>query len=133
MFLPLDMLEERVYQLIGVTGIQIENALTELIMEGDAVEKEENGQTRVYLTSFYTAEQGIARRLLSLAEVRQEIAPEEKADRLKQVESAAKITLAPNQQEAVMEALSEGVLVITGGPGTGKTTIINTLLEPLSG
>ena len=132
-FLPLDLLENRVYQLIGVTGIQVENALTELIMEGDVVEKEETGQMRVYLTSFYTAEQGIARRLLSLAEVRQDIAPEEKADRLKQVENAAKITLAPNQQEAVMEALSEGVLVITGGPGTGKTTIINTLLDILEG
>ncbi|MFQ9800717.1 MAG: helix-hairpin-helix domain-containing protein [Clostridia bacterium] len=61
-FLPLDLLEDRVYQLIGVTGIQAENALTELIMEGDVVEKEETGQMRVYLTSFIRREQGIARR-----------------------------------------------------------------------
>ena len=130
-YLPLDRLEDEVFNLIGISGIMVDNALTESVMEGQLVHKRELEEERVYLKSFYTAEAGVARRLTELLQQPQPIAEEQYKLRMKQIEKDQKIELSDEQREAVLAALSEGVLIITGGPGTGKTTIINVLLELL--
>ena len=130
-YLPLDRLEDEVYRLIGISGIMVENALTESVMEGQLVQKRELEEERVYLKSFYTAEAGVARKLMELIEQPQTIAEETYKQRVQKIEKEQKIELSDEQREAVLAALREGVLIITGGPGTGKTTIINVLLELL--
>ena len=130
-YLPLDKLEDEVYRLIGLSGLMVENALTESVMEGQLVQKRELEEERVYLKSFYAAEAGVARRLMELIEQPQEILEDVYKLRMQKIEKEQKIELSEEQREAVLAALKEGVLIITGGPGTGKTTIINVLLELL--
>ena len=130
-YLPLDKLEDEVYRLIGLSGLMVENALTESVMEGQLIQKRELEEERVYLKSFYAAEAGVARRLMELLEQPQEISEDVYKLRMQKIEKEQKIELSEEQREAVLAALKEGVLIITGGPGTGKTTIINVLLELL--
>ena len=130
-YLPLDKLEDEVYRLIGLSGLMVENALTESVMEGQLVQKRELEEERVSLKSFYAAEAGVARRLMELIEQPQEILEDVYKLRMQKIEKEQKIELSEEQREAVLAALKEGVLIITGGPGTGKTTIINVLLELL--
>ena len=130
-YLPLDKLEDEVYRLIGLSGLMVENALTESVMEGQLIQKRELEEERVYLKSFYAAEAGVARRLMELIEQPQEISEDVYKLRMQKIEKEQKIELSEEQREAVLAALKEGVLIITGGPGTGKTTIINVLLELL--
>jgi len=130
-YLPLDKLEDEVYRLIGLSGLMVENALTESVMEGQLIQKRELEEERVYLKSFYAAEAGVARRLMELIEQPQEILEDVYKLRMQKIEKEQKIELSEEQREAVLAALKEGVLIITGGPGTGKTTIINVLLELL--
>lgn len=130
-FMPKSLLEDQVYRYTGASGILVDNALTELLMDSKIVEKEENGTDRVYLNSFYMAELNTAKRLLELKDHSRELLEEERDRLLKDVEKRQNIELSEEQRTAVMEAMVSGVLIITGGPGTGKTTIINTLLDIL--
>src|SRR5574337_41694 len=85
----------------------------------------------VYLASLYAAEEGVARRLLTLAEGG---APPTDIDierAIAWVEQANRLHLAAQQQEAIRQALQQKLLVITGGPGTGKTTILRCILQIL--
>lgn len=130
-YLPQERLQDEVYRLIGIEGILIENGITESVLEGQLVQKKELGQERVYLKSFYQAEAGVARKLAELSSYPRALEREQYRERLQAVEKAQHIELSDEQREAVLAALQEGVLVITGGPGTGKTTIINAVLELL--
>jgi exodeoxyribonuclease V alpha subunit len=87
--------------------------------------------TTVYLASLHAAEEGVARRLLTLAEGG---APPPDIDierAILWVEQSNRLRLAEQQQEAIREALIRKLLVITGGPGTGKTTILRCILQIL--
>jgi len=87
----------------------------------------------VYKPLMLHAEKGIAARLLALAQSRTD--PQIPSSQLEilvaQAEKSEGITLAEQQKQAVMSALNSGVLVITGGPGTGKTTIVKVILALL--
>ena len=94
---------------------------------------QDSGMVEVYLASVYRREQEIARMLLDLdAQIRRGISPEGRKKlegRISRLEREEGITLDPLQRQAVLEAAENAVLVITGGPGTGKTTTINTLIR----
>ncbi|MGB4782606.1 ATP-dependent DNA helicase, partial [Candidatus Methylomirabilis sp.] len=86
----------------------------------------------VYLASLYAAEEGVTRRLLALAE--EGDAPPADIDIERAIlwaEQVNRLSLAEQQKEAIREALIRKVLVITGGPGTGKTTILRCILQIL--
>ena len=127
-YLPKNLLEDRMLQLVGAGGVDVENALAELGIRGQITEKTEDEEERVYLTYYYTAEAAAAAKLVQLLGRRGKSVklPEANAG-----SSPGGIELSEEQKNAVEAALTEGVLIITGGPGTGKTTIINTLLDLL--
>ena len=87
---------------------------------------------RIYLPFYWRAEQEVA---LRLRELMAAIRPDKTAGALRAISAFEKqhgIAFSPTQRQAIRGALENGVFVITGGPGTGKTTIINCILELLS-
>jgi exodeoxyribonuclease V alpha subunit len=83
----------------------------------------------VFLTSFYVAETGVARRLMNLKESPSSIRPIHPEKAIEWVQQKLNIELAETQGKAVLLAATSKVLIITGGPGTGKTTIITAILR----
>lgn len=130
-YLPENMLKERVQELLGSYDQDVEDALISLIFDKTVVTEKFDTMTRVYLTSFYNAEQGVCKRLLALSQQRFEAGLEHFEDKLVKIQSEEGIQLAQMQSEAIREAMTNGVLVITGGPGTGKTTIIKSIIRLL--
>ena len=91
--------------------------------------QEEN--TAVYLTPLYVAEVNVARRLETLINAPKQMFPIDIEKALQWVEQSQKRELAEKQKEAIRKAVTSKVLVITGGPGTGKTTLLNCLIQIL--
>lgn len=87
----------------------------------------------VYLSQYHVCETGIARRLKALCMAAKSYRPIESQRALDWVQAQLSIRLAQNQQLAVRHAVDQKVTVITGGPGTGKTTIVGAILRILSG
>src|SRR6202023_1497870 len=84
------------------------------------------------LASLYRAEQAIAERLLALSRAKLPWDPIDADKALPWIEHRISLELAPSQKAAVRLALASKVLVITGGPGVGKTTIVNSILRILA-
>jgi exodeoxyribonuclease V alpha subunit len=87
------------------------------------------GQSALYLAPFYHAERGVARRLCQLAHARMWTLDTLSEEELAQVQARAGIRLADQQRAAVMKAFQTGVMVMTGGPGTGKTTTLRLIID----
>ncbi len=132
-YLPLDELTAKTVEILSVNEVLVENALRELQIEHQIWrdKSDENTQGRVYLNVYYYAEVSVAKKLLELYENKGIYSNEYYNGLISKAEEKTGIELAEKQKEAVMEALTQGVLVITGGPGTGKTTIINTIITLL--
>ena len=87
---------------------------------------------RVYYTiPFYRAEEEVAHQIIALAMTKMDNQIPDLDQRIQRMERKNGILLASRQRQAVREAMQNGLLVITGGPGTGKTTIINSILDIL--
>ena len=114
--------------LLAVDEEVIEVQLTNLQVEGKVVFREEDGEIIVYGQSFYHKELNTARMLL---ETKATLSmPDEAIDNtISLIEKKEHITLDDMQKEAVRQAARQGVMVITGGPGTGKTTTINAIIQ----
>ena len=119
------------YKLLEIPEELIENALIELQVFKDIYQEKLEGVDVVYLSSFYYKEINVARRLLDLSSMKQEINSKEIEERIERLEKQKDIKLADEQKEAIKQAMGEGVLIITGGPGTGKTTTINIIISLL--
>ncbi len=106
----------------------IETQLTNLQVEGKVVYKERDKEIIVYTSNHYHRELDVARMLL---ETKSTVGiPDASLDQtISSIEEAEKITLDEQQKEAVRQAARQGMLVITGGPGTGKTTTINAIIK----
>lgn len=92
---------------------------------------------RIYLSGLYRAETSLAQALVRLRDAWNALQPvgaeAQWAAAIAEAEAAAGLTLSPQQRQAVLDALRHGVMVLTGGPGTGKTTILRVLLACLEG
>jgi exodeoxyribonuclease V alpha subunit len=127
--LPVDELAVLTAKLIEVPPALIETALALELESGEVVADTVEGRHCVFLAGLYRAERTIAERLRVLAAGRPAW-PEIEADKaIPWVEGKTGLTLAENQQAAVRLALRSKVLVITGGPGVGKTTLVNSILK----
>ncbi|MDO4749501.1 MAG: ATP-dependent RecD-like DNA helicase [Eubacteriales bacterium] len=127
-FLPKDKLIAASAQLIGVTEDAAAECLDILIDSGEVICDSVAGVHACYLDRLYEAECFVAERLRDMAETRLRcsVDPDEAADRLERLYG---LRYAPLQREALRLAADRQLLVLTGGPGTGKTTIVRALLS----
>ncbi len=126
--LPKEQLTLRGAGLLRVSEEEAENAVEELVMERHLVVRLRNGTAMVFTRDLFRKEAECARFLRELGE--SVIASGVKAaDEIPGIEKRKGISLDEAQREAVLRAISENLLIITGGPGTGKTTLIQVLLS----
>jgi len=130
--LPVEELTALAARLLEVADELIATALALELESGEVVADTLEGRRCVFLPGLYRAEQAIAGRLRTLAA--QDLPwPAIEADRaMPWVEGRTGLTLADSQRQAVRRALASKVLVITGGPGVGKTTLVNAILRILA-
>lgn len=128
-FLPREQLFRTASQLLSVAEEEFSDVLLELQMEGQIWQDEIDGVPNVYLNIYHYAELYVAKKLLELSEGFRPIAYTDIEKAIDAMEQKANIKLADNQRRAVKEAIEKGLLIITGGPGTGKTTTINTMIQ----
>ena len=126
--LPKEDLLHRASALLGVEEEQMEIQLMNLCMDRKLVMKEQNGKVMVWYGQYYYMELNVAKMLHDL-NLECEMEESQIVKKLSKVEKQASITLDEMQRKAVVEAVKNGVLVITGGPGTGKTTTINAIIR----
>ena len=126
--LPKEDLLHRAAALLGVEEEQMETQLMNLCMDRKLVMKEQNGKVMVWYGQYYYMELNVAKMLHDL-NLECEMEESQIVKKLSKVEKQASITLDEMQRKAVVEAVKNGVLVITGGPGTGKTTTINAIIR----
>jgi exodeoxyribonuclease V alpha subunit len=129
--LPHEELLALTVQLLEVPADLVEKALSLELQEGAVIADDLDGRHCVFLAGLYRAEREIAEKLNALAAGKPTwpLIDAEKA--IPWVEKRTKLTLAKSQIEAVRVALASKVLVITGGPGVGKTTLVNSILKIL--
>jgi exodeoxyribonuclease V alpha subunit len=126
-------LKDYTSQLLDVDIDDIDDALISLLLDKSIYIERDDNSSRIYLSSLYNAEAGVARRLAELSSMRFRGDISDFDDKISEVQKREGIILAQNQKDAVKEALISGVLIITGGPGTGKTTIIKSIINLLTG
>ena len=134
-YYPFQPLVNKCQEILEVDQEILSRALTSLnaekkIVIEDLQEKESKADYQaVYLAKFHLSETNSAARLKALINAPKSIRPIDPDKALKWVQKQLDITLASKQIDAVRRAVTDKVMVITGGPGTGKTTIINAILK----
>ncbi len=116
-------------QMLGIDALEAENALVKLLASHELVCEKIEDKDAIFLPALYHAEFTIAASILDILEESKKENIKNPEKEIEKTEKELGITLAEKQKEAVLSALSSGVTVITGGPGTGKTTTINFLIK----
>jgi exodeoxyribonuclease V alpha subunit len=132
-YLPKGELISKGCELLGLETAEVENQLLQMMMATEVKQdkiRREGGEDEiaVYLGAYYHAEVYVARRLLELNAAVEGLGADVESG-ITEVERESGVTLARLQKTAVREAVTRGALVITGGPGTGKTTTIKTIIR----
>lgn len=127
-YLPEEVVRSQTSELLGIDIQTLEHHIADMVMEKKIVVKEtENGRI-LYASRFYYMELNTARMLHDL-NVSAAIPDSEIEKKLEKIEEEEGIRLDGQQRQAVREAVKNGLVVVTGGPGTGKTTTITTMIR----
>mgnify|MGYP000527874660 FL=1 len=127
-YLPMPELTQRASALLEIESEYIEKHYMNLAMDRKIIMRQVDDVTQIYASAFFYMEANAATMLKNL-DASFDVPDIEIEARLRQIEKQTKMDLDEHQVEAVKEAVRNGVLVITGGPGTGKTTTINTIIK----
>lgn len=127
-YLPMEELTVRTSQLLEVDGEHIEKHYMNLAIDRKIMMRQKENMTQIYAAAFYHMEANTAMMLKQL-DISYDVSDAEIEKRVKCIEKQTQIELDEQQLCAVKEAVRNGLLIITGGPGTGKTTTINTIIR----
>lgn len=131
-YLPKEMLTAKVQELLGIEGELITKHYMDLAIERKLVikqqKKEQQEEEQLYASVYYNMEHNAAVLLHGLNQ-RQELPEEGLAKKISNIEKQTGMVLEEHQRQAVRAAAQNGLLIITGGPGTGKTTTINSIIR----
>lgn len=128
-YLPKRILIEQSVKILGVEPKYVENGIMDLAYDQKIHLENMNGEILIYLMMYYICENGVCKEIVKLAQHETKDLHINIEEEIKIVEKEDEISLANNQILAVKEAINNGVTIITGGPGTGKTTTINTIIK----
>ena len=127
-FLPKDKLIAITAQLLSIPDNAVADSLVRLLQAGRVTEDTLANITVIYLPELYAAEQYCTRRLLEFADTVFPM-PSGLDKKLEKAARQSGIAYSSQQEQAIREAATSGLLIVTGGPGTGKTTIVNGILS----
>ena len=128
-FLPKRILCRNAAYILGVTPEDIEEHLLEMMIDRKIViEEDPETETRVYAAAQYHMEVNAARMLLNL-NIHYDVSVSEVETMISRIEETEQITFAEKQKEAIHAVAQESIVILTGGPGTGKTTTINGMIQ----
>ena len=127
-FLPQEELTAKTSELLGIDKDIIEKNYMDLSIDRKIIMKQSGDQVQIYSSSFYYMEANTATMLREL-DITYDVADAEIEQRIHNIEKQTGMQLDEHQVQAVKEAVRNGLLIITGGPGTGKTTTINTIIR----
>ncbi len=130
-YMPRDVIKEHTVYNLDITETEAENAISQLIADRDIIADRIDNTEVLYLYGMYHDEKYIAKRVAEIAtsDSRYAISESHAEDEVDDFEDANGIKLAKKQRDAAVTALSSGIMVLTGGPGTGKTTTINAIIS----
>ena len=124
-----DNLIKFVNELLGVREEEIEDVLINMKAKEELVIEDRENEEWVYLSSYYMAEKNVAEKLIKLDQYKNIKKIDKFKKELELFEKKSNIELSEKQKEAIKKINDHNICVITGGPGTGKTTIIKTIIE----
>ncbi len=127
-YLPQPLLMQRAGELLGVDAEPLEQNMMNLAMERRLVMERQGEAVYVYAASYYNMEANVAH-MLKLLNISMDVSEEHVYACIRRIEQETERRLAEHQRQAVASVAKEGVLVITGGPGTGKTTTIDAIIH----
>ncbi len=127
-YYPYEELIERCKKILDISADIINSALNKLEIQGKIIKEEDS----VYLSQFYICETNVAKRLLKLMETPKSIRSIDVEKAIEWIQKKISINLAQKQREAIKTMSENKVIIITGGPGTGKTTVINAIIKIFS-
>ena len=127
-YLPKELLTRRACELLEVDADAIEKHYMDMTIDRKLVMKQTEDQVQIYASTFYYMELNVAVMLREL-NVKYDFSATAVEQRIRKIEELSDLKLDEMQHIAVVEAVRSGLLVITGGPGTGKTTTINTIIQ----
>lgn len=127
-YLPREVLTDRACELLGVDGSSVEKHYMDMAIDKKLVIKQTVDQVQIYASAYYYMETNVAVMLREL-NVKYDVSELEIDRRIRQIETNLDMELDEMQRIAVKESVRSGLLVITGGPGTGKTTTINAIIR----
>lgn len=125
-YLPMEKLKGETKNLLGIASMDFEKNIMDLILDKRIIVKDEDQKT--YVSNYYFTELNIAKMLHDL-NICDSCSFEEINTKINQIEKDTGIFLDEMQKQAVREAAGYGLLIVTGGPGTGKTTTINSIIR----
>ena len=124
-----DNLYDFVRNLLNVDNEDIENAIINMKAKQEIYIEERDGDNWIYLYYYFEVEENIAGKLLTLDKAKNMKKISHLSKEIKEIEKKTNIFLSEKQKEAIEAVNNNNVCIITGGPGTGKTTIIKTIIE----
>ncbi|NLB91566.1 MAG: ATP-dependent RecD-like DNA helicase [Clostridiales bacterium] len=130
--LPIALLIQKATRLLRVEKELIEVEVKEMLLQRQLVATQTEESTMVYLPRYFSGEREVALRLHALMTALPYRSSANTQKEISHFEQKNHIRFHPQQKKAVQAAIDEGVVIITGGPGTGKTTIINCMIELLA-
>ena len=127
-YLPMDELTQKAVEILDVEPEYIEKHYMNLAMDRKVVMQHKDDVTQIYSNTFYYMESNTAT-LLKQLDISYDVPDIEIEEQIRKIEKQTNMQLDEHQVEAVKEAVRNGLFIITGGPGTGKTTTINTIIR----
>lgn len=128
-YVPQNILIEDTKKMLRIEEEIVEESIRDLAIRKEIQLENIDGEILIYYMPFYMAEANVSRKIVEISRVELEELDIDVEKEIEKIEDSEGIVFAKKQKEAIKESVENGMLIITGGPGTGKTTTINAIIK----